>query len=230
MTPSDRIQLRLLRSLRRSESRGRVERFQELNRHLSNSMPAEWNVCSIVQNVLNRIGLDFDDIAYLNLVKWRTRGERLRMGLLRRSWRAHTHQQIELLKPSAIVISRHSNLQRSQQGAREATTRCCGLASATGSDSAGYQRRLQSTASETSDSASRPILEESAMTRSEPFPVRLEGASTHMSIQANISATNLKRALNHVFRSAGSFTARQSKMISARFWPGTGVKFFAASG
>lgn len=103
MTEADERQLPLLRALAKASQRTRLLRFVELNRELERAMP-NWNLVRfIVAPILEGLGLSFSQVAYINLVKWRTRKERMSSGLLRRSWELQTGPQFDLLRPSAVV-------------------------------------------------------------------------------------------------------------------------------
>jgi uracil-DNA glycosylase len=64
----------------------------------------QWNLVRfIVTPILKGLNLSFSQVAYVNLVKWRTRNERMSAGLVRRSWELHTQPQLDLLRPSAVI-------------------------------------------------------------------------------------------------------------------------------
>jgi hypothetical protein len=102
MTAADQPQFRLLKALRNASTGTRLAKFVELNRALSQSMQA-WAVCKPAKRILEALGLSFSQIAFLNLVKWRTRGERVSARVLRKSWECQVSAQIELLEPCGIV-------------------------------------------------------------------------------------------------------------------------------
>ena len=68
-------------------------------------MPA-WRIYrACVGPLLERLELDFDEVAYVNLCKWRTPVDgRLPLELFRRSWEVHTGEQLQALAPRAIAV------------------------------------------------------------------------------------------------------------------------------
>jgi hypothetical protein len=102
MTDADRDQLPILKRLRESSPHNRVERFDELNTELSRSMK-HWSICRPVISILEALEMDFQKIAYINLLKWRTKGERVTSRLLNQSWDSHTAAQVALLRPAGVI-------------------------------------------------------------------------------------------------------------------------------
>ena len=70
---------------------------------LQEIMPT-WTIAQrFVFPILDRTGILFSEIAYFNLLKWRT-SESNRLGkLYDLSWQDHTAEQVELLKPSLVI-------------------------------------------------------------------------------------------------------------------------------
>jgi hypothetical protein len=77
--------------------------FDELTQVLADIMP-RWRIyLNCVAPVLGAAGLDFAEVAYVNLLKWRptTDGGLARINAI--SWHLHTRDQIELLAPSRVI-------------------------------------------------------------------------------------------------------------------------------
>lgn len=92
-----------LRSLRDSAPSDRIERFEALMDHDAQWMPHIQLMGIVVQPLLERLNLSFGEIAYLNVLKWRTK-RRPRVALLRASLEAHTLSQILTLHPRTIAV------------------------------------------------------------------------------------------------------------------------------
>jgi hypothetical protein len=58
----------------------------------------------VVKPVLNGLGIGFDQMAYLNVLKWRTIEDKVHQDLYRISLKAHTLDQLSALAPGLIVI------------------------------------------------------------------------------------------------------------------------------
>lgn len=58
---------------------------------------------NFVAPVLRAAGLDFSQVAYVNLLKWRTTVSSGLARLYALSWDHHTRDQLELLAPSRVV-------------------------------------------------------------------------------------------------------------------------------
>jgi hypothetical protein len=58
---------------------------------------------SFVNPVLHAAGLDFSQVAYVNLLKWRTTASIGLARLYALSWDHHTREQLELLAPSRVI-------------------------------------------------------------------------------------------------------------------------------
>ncbi len=102
ISEEDRQQLLLLTRLKESSQRSRLAAFEELNRDLSKSMK-KWAIFQAVKRILDALDMNFSEVAYLNLLKWRTKDERISSKLLRQSWYGHTAQQIGLLQPAGMI-------------------------------------------------------------------------------------------------------------------------------
>ena len=98
----DRKQYELLTNLRRTTPAKLVQAFDALNDDLAESMQS-WNICAkYVQSIIKDL-LNFHEIAFINLVKWRTVRETMPRPLLKKSWEAHTRDQVMLLGPSLVI-------------------------------------------------------------------------------------------------------------------------------
>jgi hypothetical protein len=98
----DQKQYELLTALRRAAPTKRLQAFRALNDGLGESMQS-WNISAkYVQAVIKDL-VEFSEISFINLVKWRTVDERMPRGLLKKSWDAHTRDQLQLLQPSLVI-------------------------------------------------------------------------------------------------------------------------------
>ncbi len=102
ISEGDRRQLAVLTALRESSQRNRLAAFEELNSELSRSMK-RWAIYKAVKRILDSLDMSFSEVAYVNLVKWRTKEERFSSRLLRKSWYAHAAPQIKLLQPGGTI-------------------------------------------------------------------------------------------------------------------------------
>ena len=101
---SDSVQNELLRKLRGATGSACLDAFEKLMNHLRVAMPEDWRIYDIcVPPVLEGSGYTVDDIAFLNLVKWRTTAERLTGAVVRASWEFQTQRQVAALRPRVIV-------------------------------------------------------------------------------------------------------------------------------
>ena len=101
---SDRVQNELLGKLGSATGSACFDAFEKLMNHLRVAMPEDWRIYNVcVPPVLEGTGYTVDDIAFLNLVKWRTRAERLTGAVVRASWEFQTQQQVAALRPRVIV-------------------------------------------------------------------------------------------------------------------------------
>jgi hypothetical protein len=101
---SDTEQNELIRKLRRADDLNCLVAFEHLMRHLRIVMPAEWRIYrNCVERVLRNTHYTVDDIAYLNLVKWRTRNERLTADVVDSSWQSQTSYQVAALQPQVVI-------------------------------------------------------------------------------------------------------------------------------
>jgi len=100
---ADSKQYKLLKKLRDAAPKFRVAAFENLNRDLVRSMK-NWNIYRrYIPEILKGTDIGFSDVAYVNLVKWRTVGEGMPRAVVKISWEAHTREQLALLRPSLIV-------------------------------------------------------------------------------------------------------------------------------
>jgi len=58
---------------------------------------------NFIQPIVDHAGLDVGQIAFLNLLNWRTVPKARMRKLYHISWKAHSRAQIELLQPSVII-------------------------------------------------------------------------------------------------------------------------------
>ena len=72
--------------------------------HLLHSVMQTWKIHKVfVAPVLESSRNDFSNVAYLNLLKWRTKKSSNLRNLYKLSWNNHTKKQVELLQPSDVV-------------------------------------------------------------------------------------------------------------------------------
>jgi hypothetical protein len=66
-------------------------------------MPRRQIRAKFVEPVLHAWGLDLSQVGYLNLLKWRTKGDYGIRRLYRLSWNDHTRDQLDLLEPGSLI-------------------------------------------------------------------------------------------------------------------------------
>jgi hypothetical protein len=102
-TERDLRQYDALKRLRDCGEQEALASFMVLARVLQDIMPT-WKIYRIfVEPVLRYSGRDLSSVAYLNLLKWRTKKSSGLDTLYRLSWEDHTRMQIELLQPSMVI-------------------------------------------------------------------------------------------------------------------------------
>jgi len=100
---TDRTQLEALKQLRDCSRPDVVRTFVHLSRVLEQVM-CTWGIFRrFVQPVLECRHLDLTQVAYINLLKWRTQKSTGLGRLYELSWHDHTRDQVELLRPSMVV-------------------------------------------------------------------------------------------------------------------------------
>ena len=101
--PDDQRQYAALKHLRDGDDSSICAAFDDLTAVLANIMPG-WKIHrNFVMPVLQAAGLDFSQVAYVNLLKWRTTASSGLARLYALSWNHHTHDQIELLAPRHVI-------------------------------------------------------------------------------------------------------------------------------
>jgi hypothetical protein len=58
----------------------------------------------LTARVLDALGLRWPQIAYLNLLKWRSKGKASLATLYNWSWEKHTSAQIQALEPGRVIV------------------------------------------------------------------------------------------------------------------------------
>lgn len=102
-TAEDRRFYPLLRQLRDADGAASLLPFEAINRAFAEVLP-RWNVMRIVAPVLDATGATLDDIAYLNAVPYRTRGDKEPSVPAKASaWSLVTGPSIRALHPGVIV-------------------------------------------------------------------------------------------------------------------------------
>jgi hypothetical protein len=102
-SPEDVRQYRALERLRGADDAALCPAFDELTTALADIMPT-WKIHrNYVAPVMAAARVDFSHVAYLNLLKWRSKASSGLARLYALSWKAHTRAQLELLAPSRVV-------------------------------------------------------------------------------------------------------------------------------
>jgi hypothetical protein len=104
LTPPDERQYQFLYELRDAKgSSERLKAYRSLMTTLETEVMTTWKIVrNVVEPLLGQLGLKFDEIAYLNLMKFRTISNSPPEMLYNRSW-THTVEQINALSPGLIV-------------------------------------------------------------------------------------------------------------------------------
>ncbi len=103
LSADDQRQYGALQRLRDADETAALAAFGELTRVLAGIMPG-WKIHqNFVAPVLRAAGLDFSQVAYVNLLKWRTTASSGLARLYELSWHHHTREQLELLAPSRVI-------------------------------------------------------------------------------------------------------------------------------
>lgn len=100
---TDEKQLRALRRFGRCAEADAPHAFPEVMRVLEGVMPT-WSIYSnFVAPVLQCARLRLSQVAYLNLLKWRTQRGAALDRLYELSWKHHTREQFNLLEPGFVI-------------------------------------------------------------------------------------------------------------------------------
>ncbi len=104
LTSPDERQYQLLYDLRDANSSSkRLKAYRNLMTALETEVMITWNIVqNVVKPLLDELGLTFDKIAYLNLMKFRTIGNDPPGTLYNRSW-PKTVEQLNALSPGLVV-------------------------------------------------------------------------------------------------------------------------------
>ena len=101
--PDDQRQYAALQRLRDADEPTALAGFDELMQVLAGIMP-RWKIHqNFVAPVLHAAGLDFTQVAYVNLLKWRTTASSGLARVYALIWDHHTRDQLEPLAPSRVV-------------------------------------------------------------------------------------------------------------------------------
>ena len=99
----DQRQYVALQHLRDTDEAAAETAFDQLTQVLAEIMPG-WKIHhNFVAPVLRAAGVDFSQVAYVNLLKWRTAASSGLARLYALSWDHHTRDQLELLAPSRVI-------------------------------------------------------------------------------------------------------------------------------
>lgn len=102
MSQEDALQFEVLHRLRDANLADLRTRFDDLCKLLGRRVMPTWGVVqNYVMPVLSGAGAELDDIAYLNLLKWRS--EDTSADLFNASWAAHTGKQYSKLNPGLVI-------------------------------------------------------------------------------------------------------------------------------
>jgi hypothetical protein len=103
LSPDDQRQYCALQRLRDTDEAAAPDAFDQLTQVLADIMPG-WKIQrNFVAPVLRTADLDFTQVAYINLLKWRTKASSGLARLYALSWEHHTRDQFELLAPSRVI-------------------------------------------------------------------------------------------------------------------------------
>jgi hypothetical protein len=103
LSVDDQRQYAALQRLRDGDEDAARAALDELTQVLADIVPG-WKIQqNFVAPVLRAAGLDFSEVGYVNLLKWRTKPDVGLARLYALSWDHHTREQLELLAPSRVV-------------------------------------------------------------------------------------------------------------------------------
>ncbi|MGH9631695.1 MAG: hypothetical protein ACRD7E_25595 [Bryobacteraceae bacterium] len=103
LNPADQLQYKTLEALRDADDSAVCARFDEVTEVLADIMPG-WHIHrNFVTPVLEAWKLNFSEVAYVNLLKWRITSSSGLARLYKLSWDDHTRGQLELLAPSRVI-------------------------------------------------------------------------------------------------------------------------------
>lgn len=101
--PADEQLYPVLAAFRDAVGAAVPEKFEEINRVFP-PLFATWPIRRIVGPCLEAAGARLDDIAYLNVVPYRTREDRApKVSALRAAWREVTGPTLEVLRPTRVI-------------------------------------------------------------------------------------------------------------------------------
>jgi hypothetical protein len=101
--PDDLRQYSALQTLRDADGASICAAFDEAMAVLADIMP-RWKIYrNFVEPLLGGSGMDFSEVAYINLLKWRTSSSDGLSPLYQLSWKDHTGAQFDLLAPRRVV-------------------------------------------------------------------------------------------------------------------------------
>jgi hypothetical protein len=102
-SPEDVRQYRALEGLRDADDAALCPAFDELTTALADIMPT-WKIHrNFVAPVMAAARVDFSQVAYVNLLKWRTKASSGLARLYALSWQHHTREQLALLAPGRVI-------------------------------------------------------------------------------------------------------------------------------
>jgi hypothetical protein len=103
LSVDDQRQYGALQRLRDADEGTALAAFDELTQVLADIMPG-WKIHqNFVSPVLRAAGVVFSQVAYVNLLKWRTTASSGLARLYELSWHHHTREQLGLLAPSRVI-------------------------------------------------------------------------------------------------------------------------------
>ena len=102
-TTEDRIFYPLLHAFKNAPPLDAMGAFERVNEYFARVLPS-WNIWRIVEPALNSVGADIDKVAYMNLVPYRTRQDKMPSAAARRvSLERVVEPALLLLAPEAVV-------------------------------------------------------------------------------------------------------------------------------
>jgi hypothetical protein len=102
-TAEDQMFIPLLTRFKQAGHRERLESFECVNAAFSNIVKG-WKIWTILKPTLDAAGVEIEAVAYMNIVPYRTRGNRMPPVMAReRAWKRVVEPSLDLLAPRAIV-------------------------------------------------------------------------------------------------------------------------------
>jgi len=101
--PEDEVFYPLLHDFKAANEGSKVRAFEAINAAFM-LIVKEWNLWRILRPTLDAAGIRIDEVAYMNVVPYRTRGDKKpRVAARRASWNQVVEPTLALLEPRAII-------------------------------------------------------------------------------------------------------------------------------